>query len=275
MKDLQGKVAVITGAGSGIGRTLAIRLHQEKVVLALADIDRKGLQETERLLQQKTTGASVEIYPLDVANREQVYEFAKNAADTFGRIDILINNAGVSSSGTVPELTYPTLEWTININLWGVIYCTKAFLPYLSQSAEAGIVNLSSVYGLLGIPGQAAYCASKFAVRGFSESLRQELNGSHICVTVVFPGGVKTNIAKNSRSDYRVSPDLYQKALRQFEESLQTTPDEAAKLIIDGIKNKSPRVLIGKDARKIDLLARWRPDSYDKVIARHIAKQNR
>ncbi len=273
MKDLHGKVAVITGAGSGIGRALAYRLYREEVALALADIDLQELKKTEELLQKENRGIRLQIYPVDVSNRERVYDFAKNVADSFGKVDILINNAGVSSSGKVLELTYGTLEWTININLWGVIYCTKAFLPYLANATEASIVNVSSVYGLLGIPGQAAYCASKFAVRGFSESLRQELYGSHISVTVVFPGGIKTNIARNSRSDYKIAPETYEKALQRFEESLKTTPEEAARLIIQGIKNKSPRVLIGKDARKIDFLARLKPNTYDKDIARYI-RQN-
>lgn len=273
MKDLHGKVAVITGAGSGIGRALAYRLHREEVALALADIDLQGLKKTEELLQKENRGIRLQIYPVDVSNRERVYEFAKNVTDSFGKVDILINNAGVSSSGKVLELTYGTLEWTININLWGVIYCTKAFLPYLANATEASIINVSSVYGLLGIPGQAAYCASKFAVRGFTESLRQELFGSHITVTVVFPGGIKTNIARNSRSDYQLTPETYEKALQRFEESLKTTPEEAARLIIQGIKNKSPRVLIGKDARKIDFLARLKPNTYDKDIARYI-RQN-
>ena len=157
MKDLRGKVAVVTGAGSGIGRALAYQLYQEGVVLALADINLKGLEETENLLKRENRETGVQIYWVDVSNREQVYDFAKNTVDSFGKIDILINNAGVSSSGEVPELTYSTLEWTININLWGVIYCTKAFLPYLTNATEASIVNISSVYGLLGIPGQAAY----------------------------------------------------------------------------------------------------------------------
>jgi short-subunit dehydrogenase len=271
MKNLAGKVAVITGAGSGIGRALAYQLSKERVVLALADNNQIGLEETKLGLDNEK-GTGQRIYTVDVSNREQVDEFARKAADDFGRIDLLVNNAGVSSSGRVPELSYQTFEWTININLWGVIYCTKAFLPYLTKRPEAGIVNISSVYGLLGIPGQAAYCASKFAVRGFSESLRQELYGTSIAVTVVFPGGVRTNIAKNSRSDYKIDPEAYEKGLRRFEESLKTSPDEASRLIVQGIKNKSPRVLIGKDARKMDFLARFSPDSYDKVIAKYIQK---
>ena len=271
MNDLNEKVTVITGAGSGIGRALAYWLSKEKALLALADIDLNGLQATQRIIKADAEQIQQsEIYLLDISNREQVYEFAQKVIRDFGKVDIVINNAGVSSSGTVPELTYNTLEWTININLWGVIYGIKAFLPYLLERPEANIVNVSSVYGLLGIPGQAAYCASKFAVRGFSEALRQELFNTNISVSIVFPGGVKTNIAKNSRTDYLLDQTTYENGLKQFEATLKTSPDEAAKKIILGIKNKAPRILIGKDARQIDFLARLKPNSYDKVIAKYI-----
>lgn len=269
MKELQGKVVVVTGAGSGIGRALAFALSKEKAVLALADIDPDGLQATQREIGANT-GRESRIYPVDVAKREQVSEFAQKVNQDFGKVDLVINNAGVSSSGRVHELTYDTLEWTININLWGVIHGTKAFLPHLMERPEAGIVNISSVYGLLGIAGQAAYCTSKFAVRGFTESLRQELSNTNIFVTLVFPGGIKTNIAKNSRTDYSVDEETYRKGLQQFETMLKTSPEEAAQAIINGIKHKSPRVLIGKDARQIDFLARFNPNSYDKVIAKHM-----
>lgn len=269
MKELQGKVVVVTGAGSGIGRALAFALSKEKAVLALADIDPDGLQATQREIGANT-GRESRIYPVDVAKREQVSEFAQKVNRDFGKVDLVINNAGVSSSGRVHELTYDTLEWTININLWGVIHGTKAFLPHLMERPEAGIVNISSVYGLLGIAGQAAYCTSKFAVRGFTESLRQELSNTNIFVTLVFPGGIKTNIAKNSRTDYSVDEETYRKGLQQFETMLKTSPEEAAQAIINGIKHKSPRVLIGKDARQIDFLARFNPNSYDKVIAKHM-----
>lgn len=272
MKQLNGKVAVITGAGSGIGRALAYWLSKEKAVLALADIDLTGLQATQSLINADSVApGAVQLYQVDMAKRDQVYEFAHQVKKQFGQVDLLINNAGVSSSGRIEELTYATLEWTININLWGVIYGTKAFLPYLKERSEAAIVNLSSVYGLMGIPGQAAYCASKFAVRGFSEALRQDLYHTPITVSIVYPGGVKTNIAKNSRTDYPLSPADYAQHLERFEATnLKTSPDEAAQAIIHGIKNKAPRILIGKDARKIDFLARFKPNSYDKVIAKQV-----
>lgn len=272
MKDLNGKIAVITGAGSGIGRALAQELARAGAKLALCDIDIKNLRETQWLLNDQGYQGVCNLYQLDVSQKAQIAGFAQQVISDFETVDLVINNAGVSSSGRVHELTYDTLEWTININLWGVIYVTKAFLPYLLHRPEAAIVNVSSVYGLLGIPGQAAYCASKFGVRGFSEALRQEYHQSNITVTVVFPGGVKTNIARNSKTDYQVSPEEYEKAIRKIEATFQTTPEEAAQLIIKGIQAKTPRVLIGKDARKIDFLARYKPDSYDKVVAKYSKK---
>ena len=270
MKDLREKVVVVTGAGSGIGRALAVRLNREGALLALADKDEEGLLLTSEAL---TEAGRSELFTIDVSKREQVYQFAEDTVKAFGRVDGVINNAGVSSSGTVQGLTYETLQWTIDINLWGTIYGTKAFLPLLMDRPEANLVNVSSVYGLIGVPGQAAYCASKFAVRGFTEALRQELYGSKVAVTVVFPGGVRTNIARNSRTDYRVDRQTFEAGVKRVEErELKTPPEEAARLIVAGIKKNAPRVLIGKDAKKIDFLARFRPGSYDNVIVRHLKR---
>lgn len=270
MKNLNGKIAVVTGAGSGIGRSLAQQLAMAGAKLALCDIDIKNLRETQWLLNDQGYQGVCNLYQLDVSQKTQIAGFAQQVISDFETVDLVINNAGVSSSGRVHELTYDTLEWTININLWGVIYVTKAFLPYLLNRPEAAIVNVSSVYGLMGIPGQAAYCASKFGVRGFSEALRQEYHRSNITVSVVFPGGVKTNIARHSKTDYQISPEEYEQGIRKIEATFQTTPEEAARLIIKGIQSKAPRILIGKDARKIDFLARFKPDSYDKVVAKYL-----
>jgi short-subunit dehydrogenase len=269
MKELKGKVAVVTGAGSGIGRALACALDGEGALLALADKDREGLSATAGIL---TTGGKSELFVVDVSRREEVYRFGEDVARTFGKVDIVINNAGVSSSGTVRELTYETLQWTIDTNLWGTIHGTKAFLPHLMARPEANLVNVSSVYGLIGVPGQAAYCASKFAVRGFTEALRQELHGTNVAVTIVFPGGVRTNIARNSRTDYKVDRQTYEAGVRKFEEELKTSAEDAARLIVQGIRKNAPRVMIGRDAKRIDLLARFRPNSYDAVVARHIRR---
>lgn len=269
MKELRGKVAVVTGAGSGIGRALAYALDREGAVLALADKDREGLSAAATVL---TGSEKNELFVVDVSQRDEVHRFAEDVVRAFGKVDIVVNNAGVSSSGTVRELTYETLQWTIDINLWGTVYGTKAFLPHLMDRPEANLVNVSSVFGLIGVPGQAAYCASKFAVRGFTEALRQELHGSNVAVTVVFPGGVRTNIARSSRTDYKIDRQAYEAGVKKFEEGLKTSPEEAARLIVNGIRKNAPRVLIGRDAKRIDLLARLRPAGYDTVVARNTKK---
>jgi NADP-dependent 3-hydroxy acid dehydrogenase YdfG len=269
MKNLKNKVAVITGAASGIGRALAVRLTAEGAKLALADKDVAGLAQT----REQCSGASVvKILQVDVARREEMEVMARDVVASLGYVDVVINNAGVSSFGLIQELTYETLQWTVETNLWGVIHGTRAFLPHLLARPEANLVNVSSVYGLIGVPGQAAYCASKFAVRGFTEAVRQDLRGTRVAVTVVFPGGVRTQIVKNSRSDASIPPAEQQRLRQRFEQSLHTSPDEAGEAILDGIYRDAPRVLIGADARKIDLLARIRPGSYDGVVARHAAR---
>jgi len=267
---LKDKVAVVTGAASGIGRALSMTLAANGARLALADRDESGLEETRR--QVTDLAGEVRSYRVDVSDRAAVLAFAEKAQRDFGAIDLLINNAGVSSSGRVEELSYETLEWTLGVNLWGVIHGTKAFLPHLLTRPEAGIVNVSSVYGLMGIPGQAAYCTSKFAVRGFTEALRQELHGTSVSVVLVFPGGVQTNIVKNSRSDLKLRPDELDQGKREFEASLKTTAQAAAATIVEGIRRKRPRVLIGQDAKAMDLLARLMPESYDRSIRKHMQK---
>lgn len=275
MKDLGQKIVVLTGAGSGIGRALACQLAGEKARLALCDIDMNGLEETKRMVQSINSQTIANLYHLDVSNREMVTRLADQVIEDFGTVDVVINNAGVASSGNVVEMTYETLEWTININMWGVIYVTKAFLPTLMQRPEASIVNVSSVFGLMGIISQSAYCASKFAVRGFTESLRQEMYNTNVAVTVVYPGGIRTNIAQNSKSDSQMDPEDYERLKRRFERSLVTPPDEAARIIIDGIKRKAPRVLIGKDARRVDRLVRWAPNSFDKFVVKSYEQLNK
>lgn len=269
MRDLGSKVAVITGAASGIGRALAIRLAAEGARLVLADKDRAGLEATAMACR----GASaLETVELDVARRDCVFDAAAFVVRTFGGVDVVVNNAGVSSSGQITELTHETLQWTIDINLWGVIHGTMAFLPHLLHRGRANLVNVSSVYGLIGVPGQAAYCASKFAVRGFTEAVRQDLRGTGVAVTLVFPGGVRTRIVQNSRTDSSLPVEEQARLRARFEHSLGTSADEAAEAIVRGIRRDAPRVLIGRDARGIDLLARLKPGTYDATVARAAAR---
>jgi short-subunit dehydrogenase len=269
MKSLQSKTVIITGAGSGIGRALAVCCAQDNAALALIDKDPDGLEQTMRLLNGKVKAAS---YTVDISDNNQVTAVSEKIRETFQTVDVLVNNAGVSTSGTVFDVRCATLEWALSVNLWGTVYMTKAFLPLLLQRPEASVVNVSSVYGLLGIPGQIAYCTGKFAVRGFTEALRLDCHETAVRVTLVFPGGIKTNIAKNSRTDYSFSESEYRRKIEQFEKTLHTTPQAAAEKMYKGILKGSPRVLIGKDSRQIDLLARLNPSHYDSAIIRAFRK---
>ncbi len=257
MKTLKDKTAVITGAGSGIGRALALALAGEGVRLALADKDKVGLKETLSLLK----GFSARTWAVDVTKRREVENFAQKVERSLGSADIVVNNAGVNSWGLAADTSYDTMEWMMNVNVWGMIHVTKAFLPQLLQRPESSLVNVSSALGLMGFYGQAAYSASKFAVRGFSEALQQELRGTPLTVTIVYPGGVKTGIHKASRNEYRLTPEAMKQGRQEMEANLKSTPAQAAKAIVRGIRRGSPRVMVGIDARIIDLLARWLPES--------------
>lgn len=270
MKKLAGRVAVITGAGSGIGRALANNLGNQQCRLALADIDAKGLQETAAQLTER--GVEVMTCELDVADRAAVYAFADAVMEKFGEVHLVFNNAGVALGATVEKMSYDDFEWLMNINFWGVVYGTKAFLPYLKQADAGHIVNVSSVFGLIGVPTQSAYNAAKFAVRGFTESLRQELEieGSTISCSSVHPGGIKTNIARNARMNDDIT-DITgtdpAKATADFEKLFRTTPDEAAATILNGVKHNRRRVLIGADAHAIDTMQRLLPTTYQALMA--------
>ena len=269
MKSLKNKVVVITGAASGIGRALAVRFAAEAANLVLADKDGTGLAQTRE--QCCGTGV-VKTLQVNVARREEMEAMARDTIAWFGCVDVVVNNAGVSSIGLIQNLTYETIQWTIDTNLWGVIHGTKAFLPHLLARPEANLVNISSVYGLIGVPGQAAYCTSKFAIRGFTEAVRQDLRGTGVAVTIVFPAGVRTQIVKNSRTDSSIPPAELERLRQRFEKGLRSSPDEVAEAILRGIYRNAPRVLIGAYARRIDLLARTMPGSYDVVVARVMAR---
>lgn len=265
MKNFQGRVAVITGAGSGIGRALALNLAEKGCKLALSDIRLESVQETAKLCERFTRDVMVDA--LDVADKKAMQAYPEKVVQKFGGVNIVINNAGVAVSATVEETSIEDYEWLMGINWWGVLYGTKFFLPYLQKADEAHIVNISSVFGIIGVPTQSAYNAAKFAVRGFTESLRQELVGTHIGVSCVHPGGIKTNIAAYAR--YKTGPNgdtSHESATEKFAKLSRTTPDEAAATIVRGIEKKSPRVLIGADAVAIDVMARSMPESYTTVL---------
>ena len=255
-------VAVITGAGSGIGRALAKRFAAEGVAgIAIADVNREGLEETAGMLGD----AKVSQHIVDVSDRTAMQGFVEDVIREHGRVTHVINNAGVALGGTLKEVSLEEIEWLMGVNFWGVVHGTKLFMPHLEKEAEAHIVNISSLFGFVAPPGQAAYCASKFAVRGFTEVLRHELEGTTIAVSVVHPGGVRTNIANSARiaEDTVHTPDEIERRLKRINRNLSTTtPDRAAEIIINGIKKRSPRILVGPDAQLLSWIQRLFPKRY-------------
>jgi short-subunit dehydrogenase len=274
MTAIGGSAAAVTGAASGIGRALALELAARGCDLALADRDEAGLQslaaEIGRAHAQKVT-----VHRVDVGDSKQIEAFAQAAIAAHPALNILINNAGVALIGHFNEVDQAQMDWLMNINFWGVVHGTRAFLPHLSRQREAHIVNLSSIFGIVAPPGQTAYAAAKFAVRGFSESLRHELRmaKSPVRLSVVHPGGIATSIVRNSHTGAGITDNARRvQAIELFETMAKTTPAAAALRIIAGIENNAPRILIGHDARFMDLLQRFRPATYWAVLARQIEK---
>jgi short-subunit dehydrogenase len=260
-------VAVVTGAASGIGRALAVRLAGEGIAgLAIADVNSDGLNETARMIEG--AGARVSTHAVNVADLNQMQEFAERVVAKHGRVTHLINNAGVSLFGTVEEVSIEDIQWLMNINFWGTVYGVKLFLPVLREQAAAHIVNVSSVFGFIAPPGNAAYSASKFAVRGFTEALRHELKETNITVSCVHPGGVATNIAREGKVGARADASTKEKLVEYHAKVSRTTADKAAQTIVRGIKRRSKRILVGLDARIIEVLHRAAPISYMEVMNR-------
>jgi len=273
MKDLNNKVAAVTGAGSGIGQALAINLAQKGCHLALSDVDKKGLAGTLKMLKKIDVKVTHQV--LDVSQKDAVFQWADKVVEDHGRVNMIFNNAGVALSGTVESLSIEDYEWVMNINFWGVLYGTKAFLPYLEQSGEGHVINISSVFGLTSQPLMSGYNASKFAVRGFTESLRQdlEITNSNVSTTCIHPGGIKTNNAKKARMNKSVSVVTgasEDNALDEFEKMFIHTPDSAAKTILKGVKKNDRRVLIGLDARVFDGMARVFPTGYQWLFTKAV-----
>jgi NAD(P)-dependent dehydrogenase (short-subunit alcohol dehydrogenase family) len=268
MRELRGRVAVVTGAASGIGRALAFELARRGAELALSDVDEAGLAETCRA--SEALGARVSSERVDVADRAAVERHAVFVSAQHGRVNLVINNAGVGLGATISDMTYDDLEWLFGINFWGVVHGTKAFLPLLKQSGEGHVVNVSSVFGLIAVPGQGAYNATKFAVRGFTECLRQELEleGVNVSATCVHPGGIKTNIARKARVLERPGAPSREEMNARFDEVARTTPESAARTILRGVGRNARRVLIGADAHAIDALQRLLPAGYQRLVVR-------
>ena len=260
-------VAVITGAASGIGRALAVRFAQEKIAgVAVCDVNEQDLNETAEMVEK--LGVPVSAHLVDTSKLEQIERLKDEVLAKHGRATHLINNAGVGLFGTFEQISLEDFEWLMSINFWGVIYGCKVFLPVLKQQESAHIVNISSVFGLIAPPEQTAYCSSKFAVRGFTESLRHELEDTNVRVSSVHPGGIKTNIARNSRLGKDTPEKHKAQGERFFDKVAQTSAEQAAETIVRGIKAKNPRILIGKDAHAINYISRLFPKKYLKVFER-------
>src|SRR5688572_17274171 len=248
MKDFNGRVAAITGAGSGIGRALAVDLAGRGAHLALSDVDEIGLAETVGRCEGR--GVKVTSQRLDVADRDGVFGWADAVVADHGQANLIFNNAGVALTATVEAMSIEDFRWLMDINFWGVVHGTQAFLPHLKASGEGHVINISSVFGLLSIPSQSAYNAAKFAVRGFTDSLRMELEieGAPVSSTTVHPGGIKTNIVRNSRLDpsaAAVAGSSKDQLVVDFDKVARTTPDKAARVILAAVQADRRRVLIG------------------------------
>ena len=286
MTAIRGSAAAVTGAASGIGRALALELAARGADLALADRDEAGLQAVAAeiakaddkagdMADDKAGQRKVSLHRVDVGIPKEIELFAQAAIAAHPGLNIVINNAGVALMGLFNEVDQTEMEWLININFWGVVHGTRAFLPHLSRQKAAHIVNLSSIFGIIAPPGQTAYAAAKFAVRGFSESLRHELQvaNSPVKLSVVHPGGVATNIVRNSRAGVGVTDNARRaQSIERFDAMARTTPAAAALRIIAGIESNAPRILIGNDARFMDVLQRLRPGTYWAVLAKRIEK---
>jgi NAD(P)-dependent dehydrogenase (short-subunit alcohol dehydrogenase family) len=262
MKDFTDRVAVITGAGSGIGRALAIELAGRGARLAISDVDAVAIADTAAHCEK--AGAQAKGYQLDVSDRAAVTAHAEEVVAEFGRVNLVVNNAGVALMANVEDMSYEDMDWIVGINFWGVVHGTKAFLPHLIASGDGHLVNISSVFGFVGIPTQSAYNATKFAVRGFTEALRQEmlLEKRRVGVSCVHPGGIRTNIARDARAP---ESSTSQQRATDFSRIARTTPEQAARTILRGVERKRARILIGPDAYVFDAVPRVLGASYQRL----------
>lgn len=273
---LRGGTAVITGAASGIGAALAANLAKRGVNLALADRNEAGLEAVAAIA--RAAGVTVSTHVLDVSDRPALEALPEAVLAKHDHVTILVNNAGVALAGDFADVALTDFEWLFDINFWAPVRLTKAFMYALTREPAAHIVNISSLFGIIAPPGQAAYCAAKFALRGFSESLRHELEGSHVSLTVVHPGGIRTEIANSARIPQGIDPAEARAQMQEFNKLLRTAPEDAAEQIARAIETRAPRLLIGGDARMAERLQRLFPVTYWKYIKRQtgtVASPNR
>lgn len=264
--SFENKVAAITGAGSGMGQQLAVLLSRAGCNLAISDVDATTLEATRKLVHP---GVKTSVHVVDVASRSQVEHYANACEAEHGRVNMVFNNAGVSVTGSAEHMPYRDIEWLMNINFWGVVHGCKSFLPLLRQVDEAAIINTSSIFGVIAVPGQSVYNASKFAVRGYTYALRQDLIHTHIGVSCVQPGGVKTNIVNASRfiaddNESGSKDDL----VERFNRAARKSPEDAAQIILNGVLRNKAQILVGGDARVISWMERLAPTAYLKLMNR-------
>jgi NADP-dependent 3-hydroxy acid dehydrogenase YdfG len=265
MEGFAGKVAVVTGAGSGIGQALAIELARSGASVAISDVNTEGLATTEERL--KAIGAPVKTDRLDVTEREAFELYADAVKEHFGKVNQIYNNAGIAFAGDIEVSQFKDIERIMDVDFWGVVNGTKVFLPHLIESGDGHVINVSSIFGLFSVPGQAAYNAAKFAVRGFTEALRQEMQlaGHPVKVTTVHPGGIKTGIARNMTTADGIDKN---ELAQTFDKKLaNTTPEKAARIILDGVRKNKARVLVGPDAKVLDVIVRVTGSGYQRLFS--------
>ncbi len=275
VKTLEHKVVVITGAGSGIGRALALSALKQGANVALSDWNLPAVEETRRLAD--VTPGRILVRQVDVRSDDEVGAFADLVQSKMGGAHVVVNNAGVSLSDAVGSMKREDFAWLMDINFWGVVRGTEAFLPQMKTRDEGHVVNISSVFGLIGVPGQSAYNASKFAVRGFTEALAQELEGSRIHVSVVCPGGIKTGIVANGRHYQTANGEATttEETAKKFEQLAGTTSERAAEIIWKGVMRNDARILVGPDARLIQAMVRLFPNTYPSLVRTGMALSER
>jgi short-subunit dehydrogenase len=263
---LKGATVVVTGAAGGIGAALALNLARRGAHLALVDRDAQGLDKVAEAARQ--AGVKVSTHVLDVSNRAALESLPEAVLAEHDRVTVLVNNAGVALAGDFADVSIADFEWLFDINFWAPVRLTKAFMYVLTREPAAHIVNVSSLFGIIAPPGQAAYCAAKFALRGFSESLRHELDGTSVSLTVVHPGGIRTQIANSARIPQGIDPVAARAQMQEFNKLLRTAPEDAAEQIARAIEQRAKRLLIGSDARMAERLQRLFPVTYWKYISR-------
>ncbi|MBE7942466.1 MULTISPECIES: SDR family NAD(P)-dependent oxidoreductase [Ramlibacter] len=270
---LRGGVALVTGAASGIGAALAQSLARRGMDLALADRNADGLAATAQAVSG--VGVRSSVHRIDLADRAAIAALPAQVLDSHGRLNVLVNNAGVAVGGSFLQVDESDFDRLMAVNFEAVVRLTRAFLPVLQKEPAAQLVNISSIFGIVAPPGQTAYCASKFAVRGFSESLRHELAvaGSPVGVTVVHPGGVRTAIAENATPPRDVTPELLARQKQVWERMLKMPAAEAGEIVARGIEQRALRVLVGDDARQAAFLQRLFPVGYWRFMAAEIRRR--